>query len=1503
MDNPFKLKPFKLNVINIRQDPTIYIFLGNIPPAVLSAANSFTKAGQGLKWDSSAEKILKTFYGARWKQILSPRRAGPLTCDSSQNPLCDNGYIGARKDIHGGNQFDDFDNITMDDSGQVVDTNKYDDNSYKTNSESIIYSNISIYPEDTIEDIKNKIFIATNIQYCKQHLFYYIDGQITTTYDISIDESVIKPDILKFLAAFNADSIITDRSDNTVPQNNGSVRRGDTIIGVPIDKHLEKYKNDIIIDPLEPFTSIVDQTNNPIYHMYVVNIDSVLNLVKSDIKSVIKDKYQVDLFYYGFVLKYWPAFSMAAFKTLIMEPQDMEIKYPYLFRSYTKTKNMLEAEQSVIDSIYNRSKQTILRQQEIEDYDGIAVTRAKLFISPSEIRFIVNVRNIFDVVRVSKYIPAIVANVHPFDMGITDQMDNFVLEKTHISVASYRYGPGASKSIDKFIKTPFKRSGVNFLIVQNKTDNINIINKRIHFVYLTIYYDGYYHIESTWDESDRINFTGIINRLTTVINPIIDTINKYKDITLPLGNVFDISGNRKTKLGSLVINTYWPHALSDLGFKNMKNRLKKYEDAGIISIRSNQQPGTYTFYFRKNITKRESSFITYTLDKRMYSMGIKNTMINKYDYLTNPDIRNIWNNVYVGRMVKLHQKSTLLTLEIINVDIDEFRFINTYMLTFLDSLIYGPDPITGVINPSDSKEDVSRLRTLQEQDPNLFNLRQFDSNAVVYSILCQGERQPEILTKKNAKKYNKSEITKFWNFTEQHSAYYRCPSKKYPYLQFSVGKHPLGYCIPCCKKTKIVNDSRAFSKTNKCLTKFKIENPTSDGLQNATRHILTYGKEISIGRISFAPPSIADDLLYKSLDAPFVYRLIGVVQKTDTMVDAGFFYAIASAFEYESQDFVKELVDTINVLGDSYVNLANGSAAIFATIGELTDAIKDTFINTENEDKLFSVFGPGGQAHNIWKDLIISLIRIRFDIEIVEFIDVEPDASGRISEYKLSDIGNMIFKADAVAINKLKNSNNTLCNIAIIITNKLGSYPFVAMDQKTFIRHTRGYGPARRFFSSEYNKGEFNDSVVKSLRQMLLTEVKYKCIGSNKYLDLDTISLLCEKHGYTVEYNMINIRSMCYGVIIRKDESGDKIFYPIPYSAFYLKPKVEGKSSAYIYDGFIPTEDSGNPIKYPANILNDLFIKFNTLFNLEIINKMVYRSGKSGDIKIIGFICKYECIASSTLTFYHDEINPDECKKYSWGDAPDTEIPYNIRDINNIIYDKYGIADPGLSEDKIEIINKTNYLNSLYELFVAEFIASIKDYINKPMRTTITNIINKSNFSTSAGIIEFVEKLSAILDRKDLSTFKNFIKSYTVNQNMKTVLLKDLENNKFVFDRVIVNNLRKLDSEPQIIKELDILMSKRVHFIDDKDKPTIDNIYIACSIDLPNGVDGQSHCKKDGVGKKLMITKKYYESYLSILASDILNPNKSDSIYLLTSGVIDSFKFTTFEGELIKISS
>lgn len=62
----------------------------------------------------------------------------------------------------------------------------------------------------------------------------------------------------------------------------------------------------------------------------------------------------------------------------------------------------------------------------------------------------------------------------------------------------------------------------------------------------------------------------------------------------------------------------------------------------------------------------------------------------------------------------------------------------------------------------------------------------------------------------------KGGLVKFWNFTEGRPAFYHCPSKRFPHLSFRVGEHPLGYCLPCCKKTR----AQAISRL--CLQKHKI---------------------------------------------------------------------------------------------------------------------------------------------------------------------------------------------------------------------------------------------------------------------------------------------------------------------------------------------------------------------------------------------------------------------------------------------------------------------------------------------------------------------------------------------------------------------------------------------------------------------------------------------------------------------------------------------------------
>lgn len=86
---------------------------------------------------------------------------------------------------------------------------------------------------------------------------------------------------------------------------------------------------------------------------------------------------------------------------------------------------------------------------------------------------------------------------------------------------------------------------------------------------------------------------------------------------------------------------------------------------------------------------------------------------------------------------------------------------------------------------SNQKTDLSTI------DPLLFRPR---VSADGYSRVCQKKYQPVTATKtdKNAVEYH--------NFTFNRPEYYRCPSSAASQLGFITGKHPQGYCLPCCRK-------------------------------------------------------------------------------------------------------------------------------------------------------------------------------------------------------------------------------------------------------------------------------------------------------------------------------------------------------------------------------------------------------------------------------------------------------------------------------------------------------------------------------------------------------------------------------------------------------------------------------------------------------------------------------------------------------------------------------
>ena len=70
------------------------------------------------------------------------------------------------------------------------------------------------------------------------------------------------------------------------------------------------------------------------------------------------------------------------------------------------------------------------------------------------------------------------------------------------------------------------------------------------------------------------------------------------------------------------------------------------------------------------------------------------------------------------------------------------------------------------------------------------------------------------------------------------------------------------------------------------------------------------------------------------------------------------------------------------------------------------------------------------------------------------------------------------------------------------------------------------------------------------------------------------------------------------GIIIKNSDK-DNVYFPIPYSPSYLKPKIEGKSAAFMYYGARPD------LIYPPESLNTVFKTISVYLGLQVKFKMM----------------------------------------------------------------------------------------------------------------------------------------------------------------------------------------------------------------------------------------------------------------------------------------------------------
>lgn len=706
--------PIKINVLEIdyNSDPKIIIknkiiFLGNIPKNIQTNILKFNK--------NSSPAILKKYYGSKWAKLLE------LNNKSKKG--------GQSEDIN-------FDNINFDDL-LVEDNEEIIENKIITTDAYIIYNtDIHIYPEDNIKNIKEKIFLATGIQYYKQHLFYknHLNINKILGYQFMIDS-------------------------NNVNININNLNYNNKLLNIPIDKIIyNNYKNIKIVNT--ECTTLLNDFYQQNDELYVISVDEFISKqnMKPHIENILyADIEQKELLYYSFIIKYFPQMSsIELFEEYIINENNIKYKYPDLYLDKT-IKDVYEEEKKIID--YNN--ETILNKAYINNFKS-CLTYTKIIINSKEDYNFLNIRNVFDQLEIIN-VPNL--NYAKCSILLDKKILNFTKINNNISI------------LDKQIKLSLNTILLSINIVEDKYNIYEHLNKQLHLI---IQSNGKYYIEVTWSEDFNINKNILFILLKKYINPILSHINNFSFIFSNIKKLELINDlNFDLNLMSSVL--YYEKNISIEGFKKFKSILYSYIESNIFQYKNEE---LLELIINKGITSYNISNME----------SIYTNLSNYFQYLIDPSIKSRWYRIYDSKTLIIKHNFNSIKFEIKNINHTETKYINELIY----KLFYKYDKEllekSNTVIQSDKFKDISMLKQI---DPILYG---FKSDTNVYSRLCQKPFQPKIIDKKDIKAKKIKNSVKYWNFTKNTEEYYYCPDKKNPYIKFLTGLHPNNYCLPCCKK-------------------------------------------------------------------------------------------------------------------------------------------------------------------------------------------------------------------------------------------------------------------------------------------------------------------------------------------------------------------------------------------------------------------------------------------------------------------------------------------------------------------------------------------------------------------------------------------------------------------------------------------------------------------------------------------------------------------------------
>ncbi len=790
-----------------------------------------------------------------------------------------------------------------------------------------------------------------------------------------------------------------------------------------------------------------------------------------DAPYIANDLSMLSKVYEGFLVKYYPMLSENMFKLYLLNIMENFNSQEII----NKIQNVLENETELMN-VLTSVKYSSMDSTELMKEIDINVINADISTKP-KIDNNLLLRNIFDKLHVQNTKDVNITHMY-YEMTISPHLIGMFLNKDiKISITKYKQNGIIPKMTNELIKYISK----NNLLTITVTGTMRTVRNNPMMIFMNS--NGEWTIRTVWDE--KINIDQIMAKTQKLTDHVIDLINN-NIIYYGRDNIVKINkSNSEIKNISLIL--IYHHILTIPEFKFMRQNFNQF-------IESNMANYTSAVNFEVNWIK----------------------------------------GVLKPCTIKVYYSTANIKFEIINSTLRDLAnllpILNIYVLNSMEKIKQSGNKYkkrqdnNGEVDIDDDYSNVKTIKKLRETDPKLYdNLK----TGMIYSKKCQGIKQPEVFIEselKNLSAQERKELIKYWNFTYNKPAYYRCQkSNNGERLEFSflTGLNINDYCVPCCKIKETKKDSNKDKMQNKCLSEHKYTDKYYN--LNPSTYVFIANKALPSERIGSLPKSIAEIFDFtptNKYDGYFTYGTEQVIQSMPNS-SASIVYAITHALEISVKEFILDIINNLKT----------------KNVGQTDMQIKRSLRHPQK--KLY-----GGYSQEYIHGLIDALMAIF--VNNVDFYNFNMRNWDEFFIYQTLEIYNINIILFRIKTNEILIMDNNAPKLFIlqydfdvriysVLESEIAFYPIYFINIKDFINNGI---IKQKIFNNEIEN--INKQIITRDTMNLTEIIKMR----NKVTEL-----------------FVNKNNRVYAIIIEDDN--ESVYLPISFSHIYPKIKLN-------YDVFIP---------------------------------------------------------------------------------------------------------------------------------------------------------------------------------------------------------------------------------------------------------------------------------------------------------------------------------------------